>query len=335
MRRFQRRLCLCLAAACVSGSFASTASAQVTEPEEGQLLSNGFVVRLAPTATIKEMQKQERLFEMEVTFKSMRMRWVNITDPKDPTKKTRERVWYLVYKAVNRKLDVPDDGGLVAKNEEDEIKPPYFIPRFTLVTTDNNEYKIYRDVVIPEAIADIRKRESRYEGQGPLINTVDAAKPVPQPVAITDKQQNAIYGVAMWRGVDPKTDYFTIYMSGFSNAFMDRKSAEQLNVEQLRRLNLELGRKAEDLASLDKDQLLALLFPKLGMDEQVYRKVIVQKFKRPGDEFFETELEFDRIPADDPKDPKSYYPRWIYVPDDAREPAAKKPAPKPPAAKQQ
>ena len=33
------------------------------------------------------------------------------------------------------------------------------------------------------------------------------------------KQENAEYGVFMFRGVDPRTTSFSIYLSGFSNAY--------------------------------------------------------------------------------------------------------------------
>ncbi len=40
------------------------------------------------------------------------------------------------------------------------------------------------------------------------------------PATPEDKgDENAIYGVAMFRGVDRETDFFTIYMAGFSNGY--------------------------------------------------------------------------------------------------------------------
>ena len=63
----------------------------------------------------------------------------------------------------------------------------------------------------------------------------------------------AKYGVAIWRNVDPDTDYFTIRMAGFTNAY------------QIRRVNS-------------------------GMVFE--QKVVEQKFGRPGDRYNQDEAEF-------------------------------------------
>lgn len=263
-----------------------TAKPNVQQPGE-QALENGFQVRLLPAATIKEMQQQDQLFELEVEFKSMRFRWVNTTDAKTGEKK-RELIWYLVYKVVNRPLDRPTDTTkLKPVNNHDPLPSPAFIPRFTLMTqrSANGATRTYQDMILKDALQIINKRESRYAGQPALKHNVAISGPVPTVTPKNAKKDNAVYGVAMWRGVDPKTDFLTVAASGFSNAYLEKGGL-------------------------------------------TYRKVIMMKFKRPGDEFFQSEGEFERIDADDRSDSKTYYPRWVYVPDDVA--AAKKKAAKQP-----
>lgn len=256
------------------------AAKKVTQADD-QPLQNGFQVRLVPAATIAEMQKQEQLFELEVTFKSLRLRWVPVANPQ-PGGKKRELVWYLVYKIVNRPLDRPKDETLLTPiNKHDDLPPPTFIPQFTLMTqrSENGATRSYQDVILPNALKEINKRESRYKGQPALQHNVAISGPVPKPTPKGAAKEDARYGVAIWRNVDPKADYVTVAVSGFSNAYIEKGGL-------------------------------------------IYRKQIMMKFKRPGDEFFQSEAEFERIEADDPNDSKTYYPRWVYVPDDA--PAPKK-----------
>ena len=146
--------------------FAATAGAQNAPPAAKRApLINGFEVRLDPVVTNEEMNRQPDLWVMEVTFKSMRMRWIDMTDPKTG-RKTREPVWYLVYKAVNRPIDRrKDTANTRPQNVEDAVPRSLFVPEFTLVGTDGGTRKIYNDVLFPRAQAAINKREARYPHQ--------------------------------------------------------------------------------------------------------------------------------------------------------------------------
>lgn len=269
-------------------------------------LANGFQVRLDAEANSEEIVRQEQLYVMEVTFKPMRMRWVYVTDPKSGVKK-REVILYLVYKAVNRPLDRRvDTSGTKPKNVEDVVPKMMFVPEFTLVATDGGKRVPYHDVVIPEALADIRNRESKPYRKVELKDTVNIVGPVLPPAPETAKTENAIYGVATWRGIDPDTDFFTVYMSGFSNAFLDRAAAGKLTQPQLVDIYVGLGGNRNAAAAMKKDELLARLFP-AGAKKIVYRKTIVQKYQRPGDRFFLTETEINRDGD----------PHWMYWPDDS------------------
>jgi len=95
----------------------------------------------------------------------------------------------------------------------------------------------------------------------------------------------------MWQGVDATTDFFTIYMTGFSNGYIVRK-----------------GPDGKPLA---------------------WRRTIEQQFWRPGDRFDEREYEFRRRrrPKSEAKSKGEKTPqvddgpRWIYRPDASSKPA--------------
>jgi len=217
---------------------------------------NGFVITLESSASSKELNAQEDLWVLEVSFKPMRMIEVDIVDPKTKEKK-REYVWYLIYKAVNRPLErridtIPTN----PQNDEDPIPRPQFVPEFTLVTEDNDKQNIYADVIIPEAEKIIFQREHRKASDPDYKNTVDIVGDLPEITPYDSKLEKALYGMVIWRGVDSKTDYFTVYMTGFTSAYRKLK-----------------GPNGEPL---------------------IVRRVIQQQYWRPGDRFDQFEREIRR-----------------------------------------
>ena len=215
---------------------------------------NGFEVTLAATASSKELNFQEDLWVLEVSFKRMRMIPVDITDPKTG-KQNREYVMYLVYKAVNRPLIRRiDTTPFKPQNDEDRIPTHQFVPEATLVTEDNNLQHIYVETIIPEAQKIIQRRESRKPSDPVYKNSVDIVGDVPEITPYDAKSEKALYGILMWRGVDPKADFFTVYLTGFNSYYEKIK-----------------GPDGEDL---------------------IVRRVIQQQYWRPGDRFDQNEKEF-------------------------------------------
>ena len=127
---------------------------------------------------------------------------------------------------------------------------PLFVPAFTLVTSKgvNGASQIVSDTVIPEAEPLIRAREKRE-----LKNSVTVVREIPKLTPVGAPADEIIYGVAMWRGVDPETDFFTVFMGGFSNGYRVIR----------------------------------------GPDDRplIERRTIMQEFWRPGDSFDQKEVE--------------------------------------------
>ena len=212
-------------------------------------LERGFVRVVQPRVTGEELGAQHDLWVLETTMKPMRIIWVDVTDPKTG-KKSKEQIWYVVYKVVNRpvqtKVDTTDTAPV---NVEDPAPQQIFAPAATLVADDNSGQRIYEDSIVPQARAAILKRE-RQE----LKDAVEIVGPIPPVTAADAKAEKPYYGVFLFRGVDPRADAYTLFLSGFSSAYQNGKDAD--------------------------GKALTL------------RRTIVQEYERPGDEFnaFEGEL---------------------------------------------
>lgn len=184
-------------------------------PAQQYKFNQGFDAIAPAVAAGAELSEQPNLFVMEVQFRPMGLVEVELTDP-HTKKKEKKLVWYQVYRTVNRQLDTPvDNTDTTPVNPRDPIPRPYLIPEFfMLVDGKNDQYKIYQDQVLPEAVAAIEKREKLK-----LNNSVQMIQRIPEPVARDVENPDWIYGVATWTDVDPATDYFRLFAEGFSNGY--------------------------------------------------------------------------------------------------------------------
>ncbi len=211
------------------------------------------------------------LWIAEVQFRPMRLLRVPVTDPATGVT-ARELVWYLVYRLIPRsyvELAGDEDAQAALKRRlEDEQRDPQnridemaapniIVPRFVLQTNDEGAQHRYVDEVHPGIQAAIIRREFRSSvEQLRFVNAADRIAEVGPPVRFDDEDalEHAVYGVAIWRHVDPETDFFHIEITGISNAY--RLTA------------------AEDGSTVVSD------------------KAVIQKFRRPGDRFVQHDGEF-------------------------------------------
>ena len=237
------------------------------------------------------------LWIAEVQYKPVRLMRLDIRDPKSGAVQ-KELVRYMVYRVIlrdptevagaetaelRRKLADPD---LVPVNTLDpEAARPLEIPRFILKADDNDGVELYTDEINLEVQQAIFQREfGRRAPDLKLLNSAQAIAEIGEPVPGDDKDalSKAVYGVAVWRNVNPKADFFSVIMSGFSNAY--------------RISNDENGKRI------------------------VEEKVIVQQFARPGDEFDQDEQEFrfvNDVDTDGDGKIDVRYPNWQYRARDA------------------
>lgn len=227
----------------------------VEEVETPETTVYGFEVSAPGFPTGIERARQPDLWMLDVDFKPMRMRYVDVTDP--ATGETnRELVWYLVYRVYNRPIRGAEiQANTVPVNELDPpLTRPLFMPQLTLITYDRQESEIplqqmddapNKDIV--EQLARIEnRRDIKVKGSLDLIGELPPAADDVKPV----------YGIAVFRNVDPDTDFFKVILKGFTNLYEVRD---------------EEGGK------------------------RIWRKALVQRFSRRGDRYDPSQAEFEFI----------------------------------------
>jgi hypothetical protein len=167
------------------------------------------------TRTLEQMatgtEFRREIWCLEFTFKPVRTIWVDV--PQASGQMQRKLIWYMVYHVRNTGNNMrpvkQDDGTVLIEPAEREIR---FFPQFVL---ESHEFKkAYLDRVIPAAIEAIQKRE---DPNRKLLNSVDiGAQLVPVSTDLVDK---SVWGVATWEGVDPRIDFFSVYVEGLTNAY--------------------------------------------------------------------------------------------------------------------
>ena len=88
-------------------------------------------------------------------------------------------------------------------------------PHFVLRSTEYN--KEYLDRVIPAALGPIKAREFPGREDQQLYNSLNISE-----VAIAksdDRTDNSVWGVVTWTDIDPRIDYFVVFVQGLTNAY--------------------------------------------------------------------------------------------------------------------
>jgi len=180
--------------------------------------------KLSPiTSTLYDQAKSVRfgreIWGLEFSFKPLRIIDVTLRQPNGQTE--RKVIWYLVYRVKNngeRLRPVESEEGDFTV-EPAEPKRVEFSPHFVLEGQDvdaagKKVYKAYLDRMIPHVIETIRLRE--LPGR-PLFTTAQMSR-TPLEVS-TEAEDKSLWGVAVWEDIDPEIDFFSIYVSGLTNAY--------------------------------------------------------------------------------------------------------------------
>ena len=224
---------------------------------------------------------------LEFSFKPLRMIEVDIPQPAGGTQ--RKLVWYLVYRVRNTgqvlKPVQGEDGVYTAELTKDG--PIRFLPQLVLESQDRLPSGeptsiAYLDRVVPAAVAAIAERE--MPGQQ-LLNSVEMAQ---QPIPVSgERAGRGVWGVATWTDVDPRIDFFSVFVGGLTNAY-----------------------RWEDTPGAYRPGD----FP--GKGREFVRKMLQLNFWRPGDELLQSEREFRYgVPlgqADLYGVPPGVAYRWVY-----------------------
>lgn len=188
---------------------------------------------------------RHNVWNLEFAFKPMRMVYVDIPQPTG--KMQRKLIWYLVYRVRNlggHLNPVPTEDKTFKPEMVDEVlnvgasepsNAVRFFPHFVLESSEVG--KAYLDRIVPSAIPVIQLREMRG---AKLLNSVEISQ-VPIPVVPKDGGPGA-WGVATWEDVDPRIDFYSVYVQGLSNAFQLGTSPTGRVVQRLKTLQLNFWR---------------------------------------------------------------------------------------------
>jgi hypothetical protein len=222
----------------------------------------------------KAVVLRRTIWNLEFSFKPMRMILVDI--PQGSGKMQRKLVWYMVYRVRNlgghlkpkatdaevaKLVDpaVPEPKELYEKfkdvtNEVESFGRTStalrFFPHFVIASTEYQ--KEYLDRVIPAALEPIKAREFPGRQDLTLYNSLSISE---IPIEISDdKTDKSLWGVVTWTDVDPRIDYFVVYVQGLTNAY-----------------------RSEDLAGAYKKGDVP------GSSRKILKKTLQLNFWRPGD----------------------------------------------------
>ncbi len=158
---------------------------------------------------------RRQVWGLEFDFKPLRM--ISVDIPQADGSTVSQQVIYLVYAVRNNGRHLspssqPDALGRPTYTVEPVNHSIRFFPNFILQCHDYD--RAYLDKVIPAAIEKIRKREdpNRTFYNSVTISNVDI------PIS-TDLEDNSVWGVATWVGVEPRSDFFSVYVRGLTNAY--------------------------------------------------------------------------------------------------------------------
>ena len=196
----------------------------LVEVTKGQQALAWVPKRAAPTTTFVELARRleypRDIWCLEFAFKPPRQ--IDVDIPVGEGRMRRATVWYLVYRVKNvggRRIVVgtndegqPDPAQRTVETFE---KPVRFLPHFVLESREGlaadeglASYRAYLDRVVPSAMDAIRLRED------PSRQFLDSAAMAAADIPPGEER----WGVAIWEGIDPRIDYFSIYVRGLTNA---------------------------------------------------------------------------------------------------------------------
>ena len=186
------------------------------------------------TRTLFERSQQvplrRSIWGLEFTFKPFRM--IDVDLPQASGKMQRKTLWYMVYRVrylgeevhFEKQRGALSDGDRYARfrNTKKDAEFRYFMPYFTL--RNHTFAKEYLDRIIPAATDEIAAVE---KVGAPILNSIEMANTkIMREDAETGK---GVWGVVVWEDVDPRTNFFSLYIQGLTNAYQYNDTATDLS----------------------------------------------------------------------------------------------------------
>jgi hypothetical protein len=171
-------------------------------------------------ARARDLEYPRDIWCLEFAFKPPRT--IDIDVPTRDLQMQRKRIWYVVYRVRNvggRRSLIDEENPSVREvqtfNASLRFTPQFvFESRQPLAAGEGSlTYRAYLDRVIPAAFEPIRRRENR--------DLFDSAAMAAAEIPPGGER----WGVATWEDVDPRIDFFSIYVTGLTNAMQWRQRA--------------------------------------------------------------------------------------------------------------
>lgn len=231
-------------------------------------VTRGFDRTAPATASAVELSRQPDYWTMEVQMKPVRLVWINEVNPVNG-ETTKTQIWYLAWRSIVRPVTPQETPDSLPVNTLDPLPGPLkFIPQMTLVTYDDPATEVPKQIIQDEILPAAISQLRQVE-RNTYLDMVNVVQDLPEATPADAEDQKWIYGATTFKGVNPDTRFFKIVLGGFTNGYEVRADA--------------------------------------GSEPQTWRKVIVQRFHRPGDRFDPNNSEFLYSGA----------PEWVYQPDPA------------------
>lgn len=192
------------------------------------------------------------VWNLEFSFKPLRM--IAVDMPQPDGKLAPKIVWYMVYRIRYHGQDIRPAG---RKDEYGNVTFPSierfsrgdrrFMPNFVLDAVEFD--KSYLDRIIPAAKPVIAAREKVGR---PLYNSVEMTEQTLE--RWTSEKDTSVWGVVTWVDLDPRIDFFSIYIRGLTNAFRvaDAELGDNPNVLG-KTLRLNFWRPGDAIRQLDDE----------------------------------------------------------------------------------
>jgi hypothetical protein len=177
------------------------------------------------TRTLLEQSKsviyRRAIWNLEFAFMPLRLLHVDI--PQADGRMESKLVWYLVYRVKNHGrhlMPTPqeDAWGNQLFNASEVNHSVRFFPRFILVSHEKRQS--HMDQLLPTALKQIKIQERLGR---PLLDSVSISL-ADIPIS-TERINRSVWGVATWTGIDPHTDFFSVFVRGLTNAYRFTDSA--------------------------------------------------------------------------------------------------------------
>jgi hypothetical protein len=201
--------------------------------------------------TLVEMAKQvilrREIYAFEFAFKPLRHVYIDV--PRSDGRMQRKLIWYMVYRVRYRGGDLRPSADIIAgvpiykRVEQVHYQSRRFFPM--LVLRNHNTGKAYVDRILPSAADKIKVREQITAS---LYNSVEITN-VKIPYS-GDSAAGGVWGVATWEDVDPDIDFFSVEISGLTNAFQQDGEGDEAPYRR-KVLQLNFYRPGDKVAQTD------------------------------------------------------------------------------------